>query len=724
MILTALILLPLPAAFLCYFSGRFNPRMRNLIAVLTTGLEFVLTVILASESCFRISVPGILGTGLSFCTDGFRKVYCVLIAFAWLMTALFGTEYFRNAENSPRYFFFNLLTLGATLGVFLSADLFTALVFFEIMSFTSYTWVIQEETPEAVRAANTYLAVAVIGGLTSLMGIYLLQTMFGTTDIAVLAVLAQNCPNRSALYAAGICVLFGFGAKAGMFPLHIWLPKAHPVAPAPASALLSGVLTKSGIFGVIAISCQMFSGDKAWGTALLILGTVTMLLGALLALFSVNLKRTLACSSVSQIGFILVGISMVTLLGPDSALAARGTVMHMINHTLFKLVLFLCAGAVYMNTHALDLNRIRGYGRHKPFLMIVFLIGALGISGFPLFSGYISKTLLHESILEYTAVIASTGSGTLWLTATEWLFLLSGGFTVAYMTKLFVAVFVEKNPDAELQKGYDSEKSCVGLLGKTAIAFPAVLIPVLGIFAGRLFDPVADLCAGFFSAGIPESVQYFSAENLKGSLISVGLGALLYFLAVRIRMIRWDRSGKQSQYIDRWPERLDLENLLYRPLLLSWLPALLGSVSELFGENRLTGKAALALRKAGEAAAYAFGENVLTQRIALALRKTGDVIAHAFSDSLDALILLLRRTVYKDTADLPDPGYAFRAGQRLDAMLAHRGHSRKHSRKYAMLFPRIQKTLRKTHLDLSANLSFALIMFILATVMICLYVLF
>ena len=181
------------------------------------------------------------------------------------------------------------------------------------------------------------------------------------------------------------------------------------MAPAPASALLSGILTKAGVFGIVVVSCVMFGTDGNWGLLVAVLGFITMFLGALLALFSVNLKRTLACSSVSQIGFILTGIGMCCLLksaGQGNGLAVRGTFLHMVNHSMFKLVLFLCAGVVFMNLHQLDLNDIRGFGRKKPALLFCFLMGALGISGIPMWSGYVSKTLLHEGIVEYWEMLA------------------------------------------------------------------------------------------------------------------------------------------------------------------------------------------------------------------------------------------------------------------------------------------------------------------------------
>ena len=266
--------------------------------------------------------------------------------------------------------------------------------------------VVQDERRESLRAGETYLAIAVMGGLVMLMGLMMLYDLCGTLMIDELKFVTALYAGTRRLYVTGGLILFGFAAKAGAFPLHIWLPKAHPVAPAPASALLSGVLTKAGIYGIIVISCEIFRFDLAWGTLILILGVITMFLGALLALFSVDLKRTLACSSVSQIGFILIGIGMQDLLGNESMLAARGTLLHMVNHSMIKLCLFMAAGVVYMNMHALNLNDIRGFGRKKPLLNAIFLMGALGIGGIPLWNGYISKTLLHEAIVEYTEALS------------------------------------------------------------------------------------------------------------------------------------------------------------------------------------------------------------------------------------------------------------------------------------------------------------------------------
>ncbi|MDY3920257.1 MAG: proton-conducting transporter membrane subunit [Candidatus Limivivens sp.] len=577
LILVFLVVYPFLGGLGAFVLGRRQERLRDYLADFVTASECFLMLLLMflwgrtgnTGSYAQCRISGICGLGLHFTMDGFRLIYGTIASFMWMMAAVFSREYFTHHGNRNRFYLFLLLTFGATMGVFLAADLFTMFLFFEIMSLTSYVWVAQEEDRPSLRAADTYLAVAVIGGLTMLMGLFLLYDAYGTLEIPSLLEYAGKEPNKGRLYAAGGCLLAGFGAKAGAFPLHIWLPKAHPVAPAPASALLSGILTKTGIFGILVISSSLFLHDPTWGTVLLGLGVVTMFGGALLAVFSIDLKRTLACSSMSQIGFILVGAGMQGLLGEENALAVHGTLLHMMNHSMIKLVLFLAAGVIFMNTHALDLNTIRGFGRKKPLLKAIFLTGALAIGGIPFFGGYISKTLLHESILEY-------GSAGI-LRAVEYLFLFSGGLTVAYMTKLYAAVFVEKNESAKVQCRYDRMKHYMNRESSLALGISAGILLVWGLFPHTLMDRAAKLGQDLMQledAG--ETVAYFSLKNLSGAFVSIIIGILVYFLVIRKLLMKKEGKKGIARYVDAWPVWLDLENVVYRPVLLRIFPTLFG----------------------------------------------------------------------------------------------------------------------------------------------------
>lgn len=564
---------PMVMAVVCYGIGRFSKPGRDLAAALTATAAFVGAFALQFLPG-SFTWEGFCGLGLHLRAEGFRALYAAVAAFMWMITGWFSPEYFAHYRNRNRYYFFNLMTLGATLGVFLSDDLYTTLIFFEIMSMTSYVWVAQDETEGALRAGATYLAVAVIGGLTTLMGLFLLYHQLGTLSFAGMKAAAAALEDRSALTVAAWLTLVGFAAKAGLFPLHIWLPKAHPVAPAPASALLSGILTKSGVFGMIVICANLMQGDCWFGDGLLTLGTITMFLGALLALFSVDLKRVLACSSMSQIGFITVGLSMMVMLGEDGSLAAYGSVMHMVNHSLIKLVLFMAAGVVFMNLHKLNLNDIRGFGRKKPLLHLAFLLGAVSIACIPpLGSAYNSKSLIHESLLEYIHHLQGMGVSAAPYQFVEGLFVISGGLTVAYMLKLYICLFWEKHP--ERQAEFDAMGgSYMTLRSKVALLVPALVLPVLGALPQLTLSPMGAASAAFMGQEpVAHAIAYFSGENLIGAAKSIVIGVVVYLLVVRLLLTRREGQGVRC-YVNRWPQKLDLEDAVYRPVLLRALPNL------------------------------------------------------------------------------------------------------------------------------------------------------
>jgi hydrogenase-4 component B len=582
---------------------------------------------------YDFMISNICDFGLSFRLDGFRLLYVCITTFMWLMSMSFSREYMAHYSNKLRYYVFSVLTYFATVGVFMSADLITTFVFFEIMSFTSYVWVVQDERKESLRAGETYLAIAVMGGLVMLMGLMMLYNLTGTLRIDALHDAIRPYLNTKELYVTGCLILFGFGAKAGAFPLHIWLPKAHPVAPAPASALLSGVLTKAGIYGILIISCEIFAGDAKWGTLILLIGVITMFLGALLALFSVDLKRTLACSSVSQIGFILVGIGMSDLLLEENMLAARGTLLHMVNHSMIKLCLFMAAGVVYMNLHALDLNEIRGFGRKKPLLNAIFLMGALGIGGIPLWNGYISKTLLHEAIVEYTHALNEGHIAVFMLSVSamkviEWIFIISGGLTVCYMTKLYVAIFIEKNASEEKQKKFDENTKYMNPLSAAALSLSALYMPLSGMLPYIITDKIANLSEGFMKVSeFGTKVHYFSGTNILGALYSIVIGALLYLTVVKKLLV------KDNAYIDRWPKFLDLEDLIYRPLLLTVIPNVCVFICRLI--DRLMDYVVLTLRK------------TVYKDAKLPIEPTeGDELTHYFGTIADDSIRMLNESLW------------------------------------------------------------------------------
>lgn len=669
MLLLFLTLWPLVMAIVCAAFGRKTPALRDglpLFACFTelAAAAYAFCAYLANTS-FHLSLNELGGLGLHFTMDGFRAVWVPLIAFCWAMSELLAREYLE--EHQCRYHVFTLLTLCGTMGVFLSADLYTTFFFFETMSLASWAWVAHEDDAKAKYAADTYLAVAVIGGLVTLMGLFILAYLTGG-DLTIDGLYERCQPlfqtHREALVTAGVLLLLGFGAKAGMFPLHFWLPMAHPVAPAPASALLSGVLTKCGVFGIIAVSAGIFYGNARWGEIVLALGVITMLWGAILGVFAVDLKRTLACSSVSQIGFILTGIGMCGILetsapGAGSALAARGVMLHMMNHSLIKLVLFLLAGVVAMNRHTLDLNQLRGSCRGNKPLTFAFLMAGLSVAGVPLFSGYISKTLLHEGIVEGAALIQANGGNYLAFRVIEWIFLFSGGLTLAYISKLFYMLFLLP-PEGKAEPLHMRPASAI------AVILPACLMPLFGLLPHHTMDAFAEMGRAFLhGAPLTETVAYFSLKNLSGAVISLCIGALVFLLFIRRFLMRPDKNGVPALR-DVWPTWFDLEKNVFRPVAAKALPAVCGTVFRLL-----------------------------------------DYLP-------DTLLLLLRNTLLRDRMPTPeaisDSEAIDRAGYELDH-IARRFGQRKGKPSFVYLLAERQRSFVLTTKLIVASLSFGLLLF-------------
>ncbi|MFI3200841.1 MAG: complex I subunit 5 family protein [Eubacteriales bacterium] len=623
-----------------------------------------------------IFINNILGRGISFTIDDFRMTYVYILTFMWFMSFLFSLEYFKGYRDRTRYYVFTVITYISTIGVFLSADLYTTFLCFEIMSFSSYIWVIHDEKDESIKAGGTYLTIAVASGLVLLTGLMLLQNATGTLDYIYLPTAVPATSQRGQLATAGACIAIGFAAKAGLFPLHIWLPQAHPVAPAPASALLSGALTKTGVFGMILVTINIFVYTETFSTLILFFATVTMVLGAVLGLCAINVKRILACSSMSQIGFISVGIAMLTLLGVEhNTIAARGIYMHMINHSFFKLILFTFAGIMIMNTHKGDLNELKGFGRGKKLLHFGFLMAGMGITGIPMLSGYISKTLLHESVVEYYHL---SHNSTIQLV--EWLFLFSGGLTLAYILKIYIAIFWEKNENSKIQEEYDNKKNYMTPITAVSYLTGAVIVLIFGLFPTNVVDPILDGGEGFFRvSGLDHDLHYFTWTNLKGSLISIGIGVVIYIFIVRRLQFK-----EAVVYKEMWPKVLDLELLIYRPIIFYAIP-------------------------------FVFV-----------------VIARVADSLVDVIVVVLRKTIYKDKIlpyELEEGSMLTHfIGSALDGSLAfhqsitHHRSKRRVSYEHKLAMFRLR--LLERNILISRSLSFGLLMFCIGLMITLLYIIF
>ncbi|WP_246637728.1 complex I subunit 5 family protein [Crassaminicella profunda] len=553
--LLMILILPAISGAIGWILGRKKERYRDVLNIMMTGIEFLFVLLLYPKilkGSITFFIPDIMGIGLYLKLDGFRYIFIFITTFVWFLTTMYSTQYLIRYKNRNRYYAFFMFTLASTVGIFLSENILNLFTFFEIMSFTSYALIIHDEDQYAHDAGKSYLGMAIAAGMVLLMGLFLLYDYTATLNISELAEKVRAIGNIKYLISG--LIIIGFGTKASMFPFHVWLPKAHPAAPTPASAVLSGILIKTGIFGIIVTVWIMMEGDKFLSIAILILGFINMFVGGFFALFQRNIKRILAYSSMSQAGYILVGIGLVGLLKDHKIIGIYGTLYHIFNHAIFKVLLFMGAGIIYMILHELSINVIRGFGKHKILLKSVFFVGLLAIIGMPGFNGFISKTLLHHALGEAHKMYHS-----MWWTLGEIVFTLSSGFTVAYLLKIFIAVFMEKN---EKYKGQYKEH-----VRKRAL-FPMAILGIVVIFIGlrpKLLWPLIESAAKTFNINGHIEPHFYTYENVQSSIITILIGVFVYLGFIQMYLRKHD--GDKFFYINPSLGWFNLERDFYHPML-------------------------------------------------------------------------------------------------------------------------------------------------------------
>ena len=451
-------------------------------------IAYLLTILFSAALAAFAGAAGVSGEislrwtdmlTFSLRVDGISRVYLLLIAVIWPGVGLYAAEYLEHDEHRDRFFLFYTVTQGVLHALSMSGNLVTFYMFYEAMTLLTVPLVLHNMDKEAVAAAIKYLVYSVIGASAALIGIFFIGSVGGTGDFASGLLTDAQLSGREGL-AMGIfmAMLMGFGVKAGMFPLHGWLPTAHPVAPAPASAVLSGVITKMGVLGVIRVVYQIAGVERLRGTwvqfALLGLTLVTILMGSLLALKEKRLKKRLAYSSVSQVSYVLFGLFTMTELG------FVGAVLHILYHSLIKNTLFMGAGAIIHKTEKTRVEEMDGLGRRMPWTYAFFTVASLGLIGIPPTGGFISKWNLAQGAL-------ATGIPASWVGPA--VLLISAILTAAY---LLVVVIKGCFPGEDVPR----EPGCeAGVRMLLPMGVYAALIILLGVYSGGIIAYLESLAA-------------------------------------------------------------------------------------------------------------------------------------------------------------------------------------------------------------------------------------
>lgn len=406
-----------------------------------------------------------------FKIDEVGILFSLMTVLIFLCAGSFSFVYMKHERRKKRFYVFYLMVMVIMIALCFAGNLITFYLFFELLTLSSFPLVLHSEKKEAVMAGLKYLFYSLCGAYMSLFGVYFIEKYGNTLTFSAGGVISDQAAagHKEILLLTAFLMILGFGVKAGMFPLHSWLTAAHPAAPAPASAILSAVIVKAGVLGLVRVVFYIYGVSFLRGTwvqtAWMALTLLTIFMGSMLAYREPVLKKRLAYSTISQVSYILFGLAV---MNGDSV---TGSLFHVLCHGFIKAVLFLCAGAIIFTTGKSRVEELRGIGKEMPLTIFCYTIVSLGLIGIPPMGGFISKWYLAEGAL---------ASG---IPVFDWLgpviLLVSALLTAGYLLPVSICGFLpgENYDYGKLQKREPSPFMTVPILILTALSVAMGLLP-------------------------------------------------------------------------------------------------------------------------------------------------------------------------------------------------------------------------------------------------------
>lgn len=410
--------------------------------------------------------------------DGMGALFAGMATIVFLCAGIFSFVYMGHEEHEKRYYGFYLMVMGVLYALCFAGNLVTYYLFFELLTLSSLPLVLHNQKHESVIAGLKYLFYSLCGAYMVLFGLYVVYRYSETLQFAEGGVLsAEAAGSTGILLLAAFLMILGFGVKAGMFPLHAWLPAAHPVAPAPASAVLSAVIVKAGVLGLLRVVYYIFGAAFLQGSwvqrAWLALSLLTVFMGSMLAYREDGLKKRLAYSTVSQVSYCMFGLAVMNGDG------LMGSLLQVLSHGFVKAALFLCAGAIILQTGKTRVSELRGIGKEMPVLMWCYTIASMGLIGLPPTGGFMSKWYLAMGGLSCgDELFALLGPAVL---------LVSALLTAGYLLPPAIAGFF---PGADYDHSKLEKREPPALMNVPILILTALSV-LLGLWPGVVMDGMA-----------------------------------------------------------------------------------------------------------------------------------------------------------------------------------------------------------------------------------------
>lgn len=469
------LLLPILGAFLIY-TFKYRKFWKNCFIFAILFLTLALTIINCFINVDMIDLIFITrNLSLSFHIDKLSMFFSIAISFVWLFVGIYTFEYIKHEKNENRFYTFYLLTLSMLLALCYSANLITMYLCFEMVTLLSMPLVLHSLSNESVFAAKKYLFYSLGGAFLALLGIFFLVHYSGNAPFGKFG--GMECfkegvftGNQTLFHVVIFLLIIGFATKSGMYPMHGWLPVAHPVAPSSASAVLSGVITKAGIIAIIRVIYYVVGPDFLINTwvqyAFLALACFSVFMGSLLATLEKNFKKRLAYSSISQLSYILIGLALM------NNVSFLGALLHVAAHMLIKVCLFLFAGELIYKFDKYRVDELKDIGTIMPISTGCYTIAALGLIGIPFTGGFISKWYLANGALSSNLSVFNY--------LVPIVLLLSAILTAAYLLPISFHGYFTGN------------KKCERNEAKKTMYVPLMVLTICIVVLGVFYEPLID----------------------------------------------------------------------------------------------------------------------------------------------------------------------------------------------------------------------------------------
>ncbi|NOJ29885.1 MAG: hydrogenase 4 subunit B [Nitrososphaeraceae archaeon] len=506
-------------------------------AIIASFLTIVLSFLILFSEPIQVNLFNILHLfNFEILIDGVSAFFLFLIGLISFAVSIYSLSYSKKLDdkknNSSLGLFFNIFIISMIL-VIISNDVFFFLIFWELMSLISFFLVIFEhENKNNVNSGLTYLVMTHFGTGVIFLSFLLLYSHTGSfsfDSFRDIGLVPQHIKD-----IVFVLVFVGFGTKAGIVPLHIWLPKAHPSAPSNVSALMSAVMLKIPIYGIIRYLFDFNSIDTQdyvwWGIGMMVVGSISALVGVLYALIENDIKRALAFSSIENIGIIFIGLGLSVVFASFNLMSLSiisfvAAMFHTLNHSIFKGLLFMAAGSIHYSTHTTNIDDLGGLIKKMPWTALMFLVGSIAITGLPPLNGFISEWLTFQSLISIFQIPSSIFQVVLAFTIL--VFALTIGLVVATFVKLFGIAFLSNGQSSKVTDATEVPRFM--LVGKSILALLCVLFGILPFIGLNFIVQAFDLSYIPLNPFEPISIKNTSGDNFASLMMPA---AIIIFISV------------------------------------------------------------------------------------------------------------------------------------------------------------------------------------------------